>query len=151
AARVEESIGREESDVGGVGGTLAANVLSLAAVRATLEHVLTDEAFGRMIALGERFEAGVQDVIDDHALPWHVTRLGCRVEYLFRPERPVTGSDAADGGDHLLDRLIHLYALNRGVLLTPFHNMALMSPATTGDDIDLHTAVFGEVASELTG
>jgi glutamate-1-semialdehyde 2,1-aminomutase len=151
AARVEESIGREESDVGGVGGTLAANVLSLAAVRATLEHVLTDEAFGGMVALGERFEAGVEGVIGEHALPWHVTRLGCRVEYLFRPERPVTGSDAAEGGDHLLDRLIHLYALNRGVLLTPFHNMALMSPATTGDDVDLHTAVFGEVASELTG
>jgi glutamate-1-semialdehyde 2,1-aminomutase len=151
AAGVEESIGREESDVGGVGGTLAANVLSLAAVRATLEHVLTDEAFGRMVALGKRFEAGVEDVIDDHALPWHVTRLGCRVEYLFQPERPVTGSDAAGGGDHLLDRLIHLYALNRRVLLTPFHNMALMSPATTEADVDLHTEVFGEIASELIG
>jgi glutamate-1-semialdehyde 2,1-aminomutase len=151
AAGVEESIGREESDVGGVGGTLAANVLSLAAVRATLEHVLTDEAFGRMVALGKRFEAGVQDVIDDHALPWHVTRLGCRVEYLFQPERPVTGSDAEGGGDHLLDRLIHLYALNRRVLLTPFHNMALMSPATTEADVDLHTEVFGEIASELIG
>jgi glutamate-1-semialdehyde 2,1-aminomutase len=103
-----------------------------------------------MIALGERFEAGVQGVIDEHALPWHVTRLGCRVEYLFRPERPVTGSDAAAGSDHLLDRLIHLYALNRGVLLTPFHNMALMSPATSEADVDLHTEVFGEVAQELT-
>jgi glutamate-1-semialdehyde 2,1-aminomutase len=151
AERVQASIARDESDVGGVGGTLAGNVLSLAAVRATLEHVLTDEAFDRMIALGERFEAGVQSVIDEHALPWHVTRLGCRVEYLFGPERPVTGSEAAAGGDHLLDRLIHLYALNRGVLLTPFHNMALMSPATTEDDVDLHTEVFGEVASELIG
>ena len=63
---------------------------------------------------------------------------------------PVTGSDAAAGGDHLLDRLIHLYALNRGILLTPFHNMALMSPATTEEDVDLHTAVFGEIAGELT-
>ena len=149
AARVEASIGRQESDVGGVGGTLAGNVLSLAAVRATLEHVLTDEAFVRMIVLGERFEQGVQGVIDASGLPWHVTRLGCRVEYLFRPERPVTGSDAAAGGDHLLDRLIHLYALNRGVLLTPFHNMALMSPATTEADVDLHTEVFGEIAGEL--
>ena len=150
AARVEASIGREESDVGGVGGTLAGNVLSLAAVRATLEHVLTDDAFAHMISLGERFEQGVQGVIDANGLPWHVTRLGCRVEYLFRPERPVTGSDAAAGGDHLLDRLIHLYALNRGVLLTPFHNMALMSPATTEADVDLHTEVFGEIAGELT-
>jgi glutamate-1-semialdehyde 2,1-aminomutase len=151
AARVEASIGRDESDVGGVGGTLAANVLSLAAVRATLEHVLTEAAFARMIALGERFEQGVQSVIDGRGLPWHVTRLGCRAEYLFRPERPVTGSDAAAGGDHLLDRLIHLYALNRGVLLTPFHNMALMSPATTEADVDLHTEVFGEIAAELAG
>ena len=151
ADRVEAAIGRDESDVGGVGGTLAANVLSLAAVRATLEHVLTEEAFARMIALGERFEQGVQSVIDRYSLPWHVTRLGCRVEYLFRPERPVTGSDAAAGGDHLLDRLIHLYALNRGVLLTPFHNMALMSPATTEADVDRHTEVFGELAGELTG
>jgi glutamate-1-semialdehyde 2,1-aminomutase len=103
-----------------------------------------------MTALGERFERGVQDAIDEHSLPWHVTRLGCRVEYLFRPERPVTGSDAAAAGDHLLDRLIHLYALNRGILLTPFHNMALMSPATTEADVDLHSAVFDEAARELS-
>jgi len=150
AERIEAAIARDESDVGGVGGTLAANVLSLAAVRATLEHVLSEDAFARMIALGERFERGVQDVIDENDLSWHVTRLGCRVEYLFRPERPVTGSDAAEGSDHLLDRLIHLYALNRGVLLTPFHNMALMSPATSEADVDVHTAVFGEIARELT-
>jgi glutamate-1-semialdehyde 2,1-aminomutase len=149
AARVEASIGRDESDVGGVGGTLAANVLSLAAVRATLDQVLTDEAYAQMISLGERFEEGVQGVIAAQSLPWHVTRLGCRVEYLFREERPITGSDAAAGIDHLLDRLIHLYALNRGVLLTPFHNMALMSPATTEADVDLHTEVFGEIAREL--
>jgi len=151
AARVEAAIDRDESDIGGVGGTLAANVLSLAAVRATLEHVLTDDAFERMIVLGERFERGVQDAIEASSLPWHVTRLGARVEYLFRPERPVTGSDAAAGGDHLLDRLIHLYALNRGILLTPFHNMALMSPATSDADVDLHTEVFREAARELSG
>jgi glutamate-1-semialdehyde 2,1-aminomutase len=149
ADRIEAAMGRDESDVGGVGGTLAANVLSLTAVRATLENVLTEEAFARMIALGERFEQGVQGVIDENDLPWHVTRLGCRVEYLFRRERPITGSDAAAGGDRLLDRLIHLYALNRGVLLTPFHNMALMSPATSEADVDLHTEVFGEIAGEL--
>jgi glutamate-1-semialdehyde 2,1-aminomutase len=149
AARVEAAIDRDESDVGGVGGTLAANVLSLAVVRATLEHVLTEDAFARMISLGERFERGVQQVIDERDLPWRVTRLGCRVEYLFRRERPVTGSDAAAGGDQVLDRLIHLYALNRGILLTPFHNMALMSPATSEEDVDRHTEVFGEIAREL--
>jgi glutamate-1-semialdehyde aminotransferase len=100
---------------------------------------------------GPEDEQGVQDAIDERSLPWHVTRLGCRVEYLFRRERPVNGTEAAAGGDALLDRLIHLYALNRGVLLTPFHNMALMSPATTASDVDVHTAVFGEAVRELGG
>jgi glutamate-1-semialdehyde 2,1-aminomutase len=149
ADRIDAAIPREESDVGGVGGTLAANVLSLAAMRATLGEVLTDEAFVRMIALGRRFEKGVQSAIDAHALPWHVTRLGCRVEYLFRPDRPISGSEAAAGGDPLLDRLIHLWALNRGILLTPFHNMALMSPATTEADVDRHTEVFGEATAAI--
>jgi glutamate-1-semialdehyde 2,1-aminomutase len=149
ATRVEGSISREESDIGGIGGTLAANVLSLAAMRATLVEVLTDDAFARMTALGRRFEAGVQEAIDAHALPWHVTRLGCRVEYLFRPDRPRNGSEAAAGGDALLDRLIHLWALNRGILLTPFHNMALMSPATTEADVDRHTEVFASAVDAI--
>jgi glutamate-1-semialdehyde 2,1-aminomutase len=139
----------ERADVGGIGGTVAANVLSLAAMRATLAEVLTDAAFERMIRLGERFEAGVAGSIERHRRPWHVTRLGCRVEYLFRPGRPRNGSEAAAGSDPELDRLLHLYALNRGILLTPFHNMALMSPATSEEDVDLHTAVFGEIAGEL--
>ncbi|HEX6663091.1 MAG TPA: aspartate aminotransferase family protein [Gaiellaceae bacterium] len=139
----------ERADIGGIGGTVAANILSFAAMRATLSDVLTDEAFERMISLGERFEAGVADVIARHGLPWHVTRLGCRVEYLFSADRPRNGSEAAAGGDAELDRLVHLYALNRGILLTPFHNMALMSPATTTEDVDAHTAVFDEAAKEL--
>jgi glutamate-1-semialdehyde 2,1-aminomutase len=150
AERIHALVPDEQADVGGIGGTLAANVLSLAAVRATLEQILTDEAFERMIALGKRFEAGVQRVIDAHGLPWHVTRLGCRVEYLFRPDRPRTGADAAAGGDAELDRFVHLYALNRGILLTPFHNMALMSPATSEADVDYHTEVFESAARELT-
>jgi glutamate-1-semialdehyde 2,1-aminomutase len=150
AERLEAMLPTDErADVGGIGGTVAANVLSLAAMRATLAEVLTDEAFERMIALGDRFETGVADAIERHRLPWHVTRLGCRVEYLFRPERPRNGREAAAGGDPLLDRLIHLYALNRGILLTPFHNMALMSPATTEADVDLHTRVFEEAVGEL--
>ena len=150
ARRVDEAVPEREADVGGIGGTLAANVLSLAAMRATLGEVLTEEAFDRMIELGARFEAGVQQVIDAHSLPWHVVRLGCRVEYLFRPEPASTGAEAAAGGDEALDRFIHLYALNRGILLTPFHNMALMSPATTEADVDRHTEVFDAAAGELT-
>jgi len=149
ADRIDAAIPEDVSDVGGVGGTLAANVLSLVAMRATLGEVLTDEAFARMIALGERFEAGVAGAIERYGLPWHVTRLGCRVEYLFRRERPRDGREAAAGGDHELDRLAHLWALNRGILLTPFHNMALMSPATTEADVDLHTEVFDSLAARL--
>jgi glutamate-1-semialdehyde 2,1-aminomutase len=150
AERLEALLPRDErADIGGIGGTAAANVLSLAAMRATLDEVLTAEAFERMIGLGERFEAGVAGVIERHSLPWHATRLGCRVEYLFRPERPRNGSEAAAGGDPELDRYIHLYMLNRGILMTPFHNMALMSPATTEADVDVHTTVFDEAAQEL--
>jgi glutamate-1-semialdehyde 2,1-aminomutase len=139
------------TDVGGVGGTLSGNALSLAAMRATLEHVLTDEAFERMIALGERWADGVKASIEAHGLPWEVQRIGCRAEYWFTPTPPRNGGEAAANDDHELARYTHLYALNRGVLLTPFHNMALMSPATTEDDVDAHTRVFDEMCSELAG
>jgi glutamate-1-semialdehyde 2,1-aminomutase len=141
----------KNADVGGVGGTLAGNALSLAAMRATLGEVMTDDAFEGMIALGERFEAGVQEVISSRELPWHVIRLGCRVEYLFRPEVARTGAEAAAGQDEEVDPYIHLYLLNRGILMTPFHNMALMSPATTAEDVDRHTEVYAQMADELIG
>ena len=149
--RIVEMTEPDAIDVGGTGGTLAGNALSLAAMRATLGEVMTDEAFERMIELGERFEAGVGDVIASREVPWHVVRLGCRVEYLFRPEPARTGREAAEGQDPVLDPLIHLFLLNRGVLITPFHNMALMSPATTTDDVDRHTEVFGEAVDGLLG
>ena len=149
AARLTGRIELEDVDVGGVGGTLAANALSLAAMRATLGEVLTEEAFARMIPLAERWTEGVEDAIAESGLPWHVTRLGCRAEYLFGPDRPRTGQEAHDAGDAALERYMHLYALNRGILLTPFHNMALMSPATTEADVDRHTEVFREAVLEL--
>jgi glutamate-1-semialdehyde 2,1-aminomutase len=111
--------------------------------------VLTEDAYARMIPLAERFTEGVERVIADHGAPWHVTRLGCRAEYLFQPERPRTGGEAAARKDHELDALVHLYLLNRGILMTPFHNMALMSPVTTEGDVDRHTEAFGEFAAEL--
>ena len=141
----------EVVDVGGIGGTLAGNALSLAAIRATLAHVLTEESFARMIPLGERWAAGVQATIDELGLPWHVSRLGCRAEYLFRTELPRNGAEAVWGMDFELGQYMHLHALNRGVLLTPFHNMALMSPATTASDVDRHTAAFREAARSLVG
>ena len=132
-----------------MGGTLAANALSLAAARATLGEVLTDQAFERMIMLGERFESGVAETIAEHGLPWSISRLGCRAEYMFKAAPPRTGAEAAAALDDELDALLHLYMLNREVLLTPFHMMALMSPATTEAHVDRHSAVFAEAVAEL--
>jgi glutamate-1-semialdehyde aminotransferase len=149
AERVAARMTLEDADVGGIGGTLAGNALSLAAVRATLGEVLTDEAFARMIPLAERWERGVAEVIAANEAPWHVTRLGCRAEYHFRPTPPRTGAEQWAAGDFELERYLHLHALNRGILLTPFHNMALMSPATTEADVNRHTTAFAEAVEEL--
>lgn len=149
ADRVHDLVTGPTSDVAGIGGTLAGNALTLAAIRATLAEVLTDEAFAWMLPLAERWADGVQGVIDACSLPWSVTLLGARAEYWFLPERPHRGGDAAAGVDPPLDAFMHLYALNRGILLTPFHNMALMSPATTEADVDHHTEVFEAAAVEL--
>jgi glutamate-1-semialdehyde 2,1-aminomutase len=133
-----------------VGGTLAGNSLSLAAARATLGEVLTDEAFERMIALRERFVEGVNGVLAEHAVPWTIVSLGARCEYRFTPDPPRTGTESAAADDPELEEYLHLYLINRGVLITPFHNMALMSPATTEEQVDRHTEVFGAAVAELT-
>jgi glutamate-1-semialdehyde 2,1-aminomutase len=150
AQRISARIQLEDCDVGGIGGTLAGNALSLAAMRATLEHVLTPAAFARMIPLARRFNDGVAENIRAAALPWSVTRLGCRAEYTFCEKPPRNGGESAAAADFELERFLHLYALNHGVLLTPFHNMALMCPATTEADIDLHTKIFAAAVRELT-
>jgi glutamate-1-semialdehyde 2,1-aminomutase len=149
AERVHDLVIGPDSDVAGVGGTLAGNALTLAAIRATLAEVLTDDAFAHMLPLGRRWADGVQAVIDEHAVPWSVTRLGARAEYWFVAARPRNGGEGAAGVDHDLDAFMHLYALNRGILLTPFHNMALMSPATTPADVDQHTETFASAIHEL--
>jgi glutamate-1-semialdehyde 2,1-aminomutase len=149
ADRVDALIEVEDSDVGGIGGTLAGNALSLAAARATLMDVLTAEAFERMIGLAERWTHGVEAILAARSVPWHVTRLGCRAEYHFRPTAPRTGAEAAAAADYPLERYLHLAALNRGIVMTPFHNMALMSPVTTEADVDRHTAMFDEVVGAL--
>ncbi|HUN62873.1 MAG TPA: aspartate aminotransferase family protein [Candidatus Sulfotelmatobacter sp.] len=149
AQRISARIQLEDCDVGGIGGTLAGNALSLAAMRATLEHVLTAKNFEKMIALAVRFNEGVAGVIQKHKLPWNVQRLGCRAEYTFREKPPRNGGESAAAADFELERFLHLYALNRGVLLTPFHNMALMCPDTSQADVDEHTKVFGEAVREL--
>ena len=149
AERVRGSIAAEDSDVGGVGGTLAGYALSLAATRATLGEVLTADAFERMIPLAERWEAGVKEAIAAADVPWHVTRLGARAEYHFMPDPPRTGAEQWAHSDPDLDRFLHLWAMNRRILMTPFHNMALMSPATTAADVDRHSDVFAQAIGAL--
>ena len=136
-------------DVGGVGGTLAGNALSVAAMRATLEHVLTDEAFDGMAALAGRWAKGVQAVIDRYELPWSVSRLGARAEYRFSSPAPSSGGESNGSSDPELEDYIHVYHANHDVLLTPFHNMALMCPATTESDVDKHHEVFESCVAEL--
>ena len=151
ADRVSSAMSYEDADVGGIGGTLAGYALSMAAMRATLASVLTEGAFATMIPLAARWEAGANEVIRSRGVPWHVTRLGARAEYHFMPEPPLTGAEQAAHTDPELERFLHLYAMNRGILMTPFHNMALMSPATTGSDVDRHTEVFASAVDEVFG
>ncbi|WP_019123680.1 aspartate aminotransferase family protein [Brevibacillus massiliensis] len=149
ADRMRGMISLEDADTGGIGGTLAGNALSMAAMRSTLENVLTQEAFDRNIPLAERFAAGVEEVISEKGLPWIVKRLGCRSEYWFRSTPPRNGGEAAAAVDFQLDRYMHLFALNRGILMTPFHNMALISSQTKEEDVDTHTKVFRESVESL--
>lgn len=137
------------ADVGGVGGTLAANALSMAAMRATLSEILTEEFYERNIPLANRFNDGVQQVIKELGLQWNTTTLGNRVEYWFRKEPAVNGFEAEEAVDELLDKYMHLASMNRGILMTPFHNMALITNGTTINDIDHHTKVFREIAERI--
>ena len=149
--RVQKSLHLEHIDVGGVGGTLAGNALSMAAIRATLTEVLTPEAFVQMEALCDVWTREVQSIIDEYDAPWQVSQLGCRAEYSFRATAPHNGREAAEADDFELQQYLHLHALNRGILMTPFHNMALMSPAHTQADVDRHTEHFREAVAALFG
>ncbi|HEX6518748.1 MAG TPA: transaminase [Streptosporangiaceae bacterium] len=151
ATRILSDETADIEDTGGVGGTLAGNALSVAAMRATLGEVLTDEAFARMIAMCARYTRGVQDVLDSRRLPWSIAQLGARAEYRFCAAPPRNGGESAAVGDASLDEYLHLYTINRGILMTPFHNMALMCPATTETDVDTHTAVFASAVDDLLG
>ena len=150
ATRLEVLMTSNEVDVSGVGGTLTGNALALAAVRATLSSTLLQSDFDQMIPLATRWTTGVRSAFDSFSLDWHVQQLGCRAEYWFGPP-PTDGAGAAATGDHDLESYLHLYALNRGVLLTPFHNMALMCPSHTSDDVDLHTEIFSDSLQSICG
>ena len=149
ADRINASTTIDDADVGGIGGTLAGNALSLAAIKATLSTVLTQEAFDKMIPLAVKWAEGVDQVIKEFGLPWVVNRLGARAEYWFCPQTPRNGGDAEAAVDFELDRYMHLAAINRGILMTPFHNMSLMCPATSQADVDYHTRTFREMVQQI--
>ena len=151
AETIAASMELESIDVGGVGGTLAGNALSMAAVGATLTEVLTPEAFEHMESLAIMWQQGVQEIIDEFGLEWQVSRVGCRGEYSFRASAPKTGAEAAAAEDFELQQFLQLHALNRGILMTPFHNMTLMSPETRQEDVERHLRHFREAVSELFG
>ncbi|MBM3687608.1 MAG: aminotransferase class III-fold pyridoxal phosphate-dependent enzyme [Actinobacteria bacterium] len=149
AEMVKEHPDADLIDVGGVGGTLAGNVLSTAAMRATLGEVLTDAAFEHMISLATRFTEGVVATLEEYDVPWSISQLGARAEYRFARPAPRTGTESAHAEDEHLDEYLHLFMANRGVLMTPFHNMALMCPTTAATDVDLHTTLFAEAVRRL--
>jgi len=137
------------TDERGIGGTLAGDALSLAAMRATSGEVLAEASFAHTIPLAKRWADGVRGVIDEFRLPWVVKRLGCRAEYWPRPVPPKDGGEAAAAVDEQLDRYLHLFMLDRGILMTRFHNMALMAPQTTPADVERHTEVLREAVVAL--
>ena len=149
ADAIKKMVELEIIDLGGIGGTLAGNALSLAAMKATLTQVLTEANFEKMIALGNRWCDGIDAAIKEFNLDWHCNRLGARGEYIFKGKAPITGKQAAESGDFELEQYIHLRLLNDGYLITPFHNMALMCPETTEADVDGHTAGFRAMCAEL--
>jgi glutamate-1-semialdehyde aminotransferase len=149
AERISSSLNLEHIDVGGVGGTLAGNALSMAAIRATLTEVLTESAFEKMEQLCTVWTDDVKEIINEFNIPWQVSQLGCRAEYSFRATAPRTGKEAAEADDFELQQYLHLHAINRGVLMTPFHNMALISPETTLEDVKRHTDHFRDAAKAL--
>lgn len=133
----------------GIGGTLAGNALTVATMRAVLEDVLTPTNFELMTANATRLAEGARDIIETRKLPWHVTQIGARAEIMFMPNPPRNGADviASRRGD--LETLLHAYYMNEGILVTPFHTMFLMCPATTAEQVDRHTEVFGRFVDLL--
>ena len=133
----------------GIGTTLTANMLALAAMRANLAEVMTAEAYAHMLPLAARLATGLREVIAKHHLPWCVTQVGARCEFQFSAVPPRNGSEAGSMLDAELEQVIHLYLLNRGVLITPFHNMMLVCPQTEPADVARLVDAFGEVLGAL--
>ncbi|MGH6926840.1 MAG: aminotransferase class III-fold pyridoxal phosphate-dependent enzyme, partial [Dongiaceae bacterium] len=120
----------------GLGTTLSGSPLALAAMRANLEQVMTEAANAYMLGLSERLASGIAGLIRDRSLPWHVSNLGARAEFVCALQPPKNGTEAAAAMHGDLEHAIHLYLLNREILIAPFHNMTLVCPATAAADVD---------------
>jgi glutamate-1-semialdehyde 2,1-aminomutase len=142
ARRVEHAKRSAPPGHSGTGTTLSANMFAMAAMRANLEEVMTEEAYQHMFALAAQLADGLRDVIARHKLPWCVTQIGARTEFQFTPTAPRNGSEAQAAMDSELEQAIHLYLLNRGLLITPFHNMLLVCPQTSAEDVQQLLSVF---------
>ncbi|CAE6853391.1 Glutamate-1-semialdehyde 2,1-aminomutase 2 [Paraburkholderia domus] len=150
AARAQHAKRSAPPGHSGIGTTLTANMLAMSAIRATLAEVMTDAAYDHMFALAERIEAGLKSAIARHGLAWCVTRVGARTEFQFTPTPPRNGHEAGRQLDPELEHIVHLYLLNRGVLITPFHNMILVCPDTSAADVDKLVSTFDACVAELT-
>ncbi|MDK9695197.1 MAG: aspartate aminotransferase family protein [Siculibacillus sp.] len=135
----------------GMGTTLTANALAVAAMRACLTEVMTDAAYDHMIALAEVLAAELERVVARRRMPWVVTRVGARVEFMLSPTRPRDGGEAGRIGDAEIEGALRLHLIERGVIITPFHNMMLIAPTTTRADVDRLVSALDEALAELTG
>ena len=151
AARMERVRAEGESGHSGIGTTLSANALALAAMRACLTEVMTRPAYDHMLALAEELAESLRQVIATHGLAWHVTHIGSRGEFICTGRAPRNGTQARAAMQGPLEQALHLFLINRGVLIAPFHNMTLVSPATTKVQVDRLASVLDECLTVLNG
>jgi len=148
--RINETFGRKGvSDPMGISGTLSGNAFAIAAMRETLQKVATSEAFEKMFAGQKRLSDGLDEVLSRHNIPWSLTRSGARCELQFMPTLPKNGTDAKNHFDWELMYYTHIYLSNRGLVITPFHNMMLISPITSDEDIDCLIQGWDDCLAEL--
>ncbi len=149
AARMKAAKDNAPLGHSGIGTTLSGNMMTLAAIHATLTNVATEEAYQHMLALAKLLAQQLTDAINTHNLPWNISRMGARLELQFCAKPPTNAAEARTAQNDTIESAIHLYLLNRGVLLTPFHNMMLICPATTEQDIKKLVVIFNECLNEL--
>ncbi|MFN3281493.1 MAG: aspartate aminotransferase family protein [Tabrizicola sp.] len=149
AKRYEEADARREPGRTGMGTTLSANPMQFACLVATLSEVMTPENYAHMEKLAERLSAGLRKAIERHSAPWHVVRVGARVEFICAPGPLNNGTEAALAHQPQVEAAIHTGLINRGTLIAPFHNMMLISPATKKAQVDRLLASFDAILSDL--